>query len=162
MKQEQVDRLQEQLSDTEAGLPRCKLFWTMSVRHGRKDITANETESKFTETFKALSVDALKHNSQSFLELASAKFEKLQEFARGDLTHRQKAIDELVSPIKETLKTFDSKINQIEQLRTSTYATLAEQLRSLATTQQQLHGETANLVKALRTPNVRGRWVKFN
>lgn len=158
-KQEQLERLQELLSDARSTIAHLQTNLDQERKNWKeKHDLLTETQSQFTETFKALSVDALKHNSQSFLELAAAKFEKLQEFARGDLTHRQKAIDELVLPIKESLRTFDVKINQIEQLRTSTYATLTEQIRSLSTTQQQLHGETANLVKALRTPNVRGRW----
>jgi DNA recombination protein RmuC len=158
-KQELVDRLQEQLSEARSRMAQLQTTLDQERKNWEeKTAILSDAQQKFIETFKALSADALKNNSLSFLELASAKFEKLQEFARGDLSHRQKAIDELVLPIKETLKTFDGKIEQIEKLRTSTYATLAEQIRSMSCTQQQLHGETANLVKALRTPNVRGRW----
>lgn len=158
-KQEQLERVQSQLSDARNVLAQVETTLNQERKGWQEKVELlNQTQQKFTETFKALSVDALKNNSQSFLELASAKFEKLQEFARGDLSHRQKSIDELVIPIKESLSKFDVKMGQIEQLRTSTYATLTEQIKSLSSTQKQLHGETANLVKALRMPNVRGRW----
>ncbi|MEY4940094.1 MAG: hypothetical protein RIQ93_1829 [Verrucomicrobiota bacterium] len=118
----------------------------------------NEAQQKLSDAFKALSSEALKSNNQSFLELANATLEKFQLAAESDLASRQKAIDELVKPLKESLEKVDGKIAAVEKERVSAYAGLSEQVKAMATQHTQLQTETANLVKALRAPQVRGRW----
>jgi DNA recombination protein RmuC len=117
-----------------------------------------EAKTRFSDTFKALSAEALRHNNSSFLELAKSAIEKTQESARGDLDKRQQAIDALVRPMRESLDKVDSKINELEKARTGAYEALSTQVRQLAETQNYLRTETGNLVRALRSPVVRGRW----
>ncbi len=113
---------------------------------------------ELSDAFKALSADALRHNNQSFLELAHTRLNAFQESAQGDLARRQQAIDALVRPMRESLDKVDTKINAMETARAGAYQGLTEQVRGLLDVQHQLRGETANLVNALRRPNVRGRW----
>jgi DNA recombination protein RmuC len=51
-----------------------------------------EAERRLGDTFKALSADALRASSASFLQLAGQALEKYQESARGDLERRQQAL----------------------------------------------------------------------
>ena len=117
-----------------------------------------QMQASFSQAFKALSADALASNNQSFLELAHATLGKFQEGAKGELARREQAIGELVAPVKTTLEKFEQQIQQVEKTREYAYATLTEQVRSLSEAQGQLKQETANLVKALRAPQTRGRW----
>ena len=115
---------------------------------------AEELSGRFAE----LSQKALNANNQSFLELANATLQKFQQTAKGDLESRQEAINQLVEPLKKSLDKVDVKIGEIEKERVGAYAQLRLQVESLATDQVKLQKETSNLVNALRTPIVRGRW----
>jgi len=118
----------------------------------------NQAQQQLSDAFRALSADALRHNNQSFLELAQAKLSTFQAQAEGSLQQRQQAIDDVVKPLRDSLARVDGTLQALERDRVSAYASLTEQLKSLATSQTQLQSETANLVKALRAPAVRGRW----
>jgi DNA recombination protein RmuC len=117
-----------------------------------------ETERRLGDTFKALSADALRASSASFLQLAGQALEKYQEGASGDLERRQQAIGELVAPVREALGRFEIQVGALERTRAGAYSELREQVRSMSEAQALLRTEASHLVRALRAPQVRGRW----
>ncbi len=139
----------------------AKLETTVDLeRKANEEKTAllGRMEQALSDKFQALSADALKSNNQTFLDLARSTLEKFQSEAEGDLELRQQAVENLVAPIGESLRKVDEQIRQMESVRDRAYGDLTNQVRSLITTQEKLQSETGNLVKALRTPTVRGRW----
>ena len=140
-----VARLQAQLEHERAGFD-------------QKLELLEQAKAQLTDSFKALSAEALRSNNASFLELAKTQMEQFQVSARGDLEQRQKAFEAVVGPIRESLDKFAGHVRNLEQARAHAYSTLSEQVRSLADGQRELRLETGNLVSALRSPVVRGRW----
>jgi len=118
----------------------------------------DKAQTQLSDAFKALSSEALRSNNQSFVELAGETLKTFHEQARGDLTKRQQAIEEMVKPVRESLIKVDEKIQLIEQARVGAYEGLSEQVRNLLDTQNRLQHIAGNLVQALGTPSVRGRW----
>jgi DNA recombination protein RmuC len=117
-----------------------------------------EARKRLSDTFGALSAEALKSNNQAFLQLAKETLEKHQVKANGDLENRQLVIEHLVKPLAESLGKVDHQIQEMEKSRAGAYAGLSEQVKALAEAHAGLRTETANLVTALRTPQGRGRW----
>ncbi|MFO0774810.1 MAG: DNA recombination protein RmuC [Nitrospiraceae bacterium] len=110
------------------------------------------------EAFHALSGEALQRNNDMFLDLAKASFHTLQAEAKGDLVQRQQAIDEVVKPLQDALARYEQQVRQIEESRQVAYGGLDQHLKGLAESQQTLQQQAHQLVKALRSPTVRGRW----
>jgi DNA recombination protein RmuC len=156
---QQIDAMQREL--TELKSTRSELQTALEQERkaeAGKLALLNEAQSKLSDAFRALAAEALKSNNQSFLTLAKQNLETFQQESKGDLEKRQQAIDQLVTPVKEALGKLDTQVNQLEKERVGAYRELSAQVKSLNDTQAQLRAETANLVKALRSPQVRGRW----
>jgi DNA recombination protein RmuC len=117
-----------------------------------------QARAQLGDTFAALSSEALKHNNAEFLRLAQEKLKQFHIQSEGELTRKEQAIEHLVAPIKELLEKTRNQIREIEHERKEAYGSISKHLETLAQTQQQLHGETRNLVQALRRPEVRGQW----
>jgi DNA recombination protein RmuC len=150
---------QKEATQLNITIAELKQLLAAEQRQSREKLALLEdAKRQLSDAFKALSADALKSNNSSFLELAKTQLEKFQESAKDDLGKRQTAIDELVKPVRESLGKVDVKLQEIEKSRIEAYSSLTEQVKSLAETQKDLRGETANLVKALRRPQARGRW----
>ncbi|RNC29633.1 MAG: hypothetical protein AWM53_00249 [Candidatus Dichloromethanomonas elyunquensis] len=126
--------------------------------HEEKISLLNKAKEELSAGFKALSLEALKSNNQSFLELAKTTLERFQVQAVNDLDKRQTSIHELVKPLKESLEKVDGKINELEQKRAGAYEGLVKQIEYMAIGQEKLQRETNKLISALKAPTVRGRW----
>lgn len=153
------DELRALLSNAEARIAQLETTVTLERRSAEEKISAlTDAQQKLTETFKALSADALRNNNQSFLDLAKATLEKAQKEAEATLDSRRQAVDQLVKPLKESLEKVDTKIAEIEKARTSAYSALSEQLKSLGVAQASLHTETTRLSTALSATKTAGTW----
>jgi DNA recombination protein RmuC len=118
----------------------------------------DDAERRLSDAFTGLAARALAANNDSFLVLAGQAFEKLQSSSQGDLDQRRQAIETLLAPMREQLARYETGVRELERSREQAYGTLAEQLRSLASSQDGLVRETGRLVTALRRPEVRGNW----
>lgn len=114
--------------------------------------------ARLTASFESLAGRSLKANMETFLTLARENLGKHQERAKGELSERQQAIENLVKPITEALKKAEQQIAEIEKERREAYGRIGTHLEAMTRDQQALQLETRNLVKALRKPEVRGRW----
>jgi DNA recombination protein RmuC len=155
----EVERLRQALAESREG--RTKAETRMEeVRHSLEDqkTMLSQARQELHDSFEALSGQALKQNNETFLDLARTSFAALQAEAKGELSQRQQAIDELVKPLEESLRRYEDQLRQAEQVRQRQYGGLDQQLKFMAESHQRLQQETGNLVKALRSPAVRGRW----
>jgi len=125
---------------------------------GDKLAMLEQTQAQLREAFGSLSAEALARNNKAFVEMAGAHLKQASTEASGDLARRQQAIDELVSPLRDSLTKVESQLQQVERARIAAYSGLQEQVRAMSQSSDQLKMETAQLVTALRAPQVRGRW----
>jgi DNA recombination protein RmuC len=130
----------------------------MKLRAEEKIHLLRTLQEEMQNNFKLLSSDALRSTQTAFFEIAKETFEKYQSGVTTTLSEKEKAIDSLVKPLRESLEKVDHKIQELEKSRVGAYSGITEQLKGLAATQEQLQTETANLVKALRVPHIRGKW----
>jgi DNA recombination protein RmuC len=125
--------------------------------HEREELAAR-TDAALRETFGSLSAEALHRNNEAFVALAEARLGTAKAAAEGDLAQRQQAIEGLVGPLRESLEAMQQQLRGVERDRAGSYAALLEQIGTMRQTSEQLRTETAQLVTALRAPQIRGRW----
>lgn len=132
------------------------LIWFWAQQNVKK------TEMKMMEAFKSLSFDITQKTNENFFNLAKTYFEKHDIGAQKELDERQKSIESALNPIRESLRQLSDHNREIEKQRSSAYGSLCKQVESLAQSENLLRNETYNLVKALKSPSIRGAWGQIH
>lgn len=127
-------------------------------RAGERLATVTDAQERLSASFKALSAEALQSSMTQLTEMAQAQLRTVQTEAKGDLDKRQRAVEQLVAPLKEQLGRVDGQLLRLDQERRESRGRLESQLRTLTETGDRLRTETGALVTALRKPNARGQW----
>lgn len=117
-----------------------------------------ESQAKLKDAFRSVGAEALQANNKQFLDLAQKAFDGLMKEARGEGEQRQKAIQNLLEPVKETLSKLETRTGEIEKARVDAYSRIDEQIKALADSTQTLQERAQILATALRGSQARGRW----
>lgn len=134
-----------------------------TLEHERKSAAEKvavlaEARAELSTQLRSMCAEALRGNNEQFMQLAKTQFQQLQQDAKHDLDSRQKAVENLVAPLKESLEKVGTEVKTLEQARRQDVGTLTAHLKTVAESNDKLRLETGTLVTALRAPSVHGRW----
>ena len=119
---------------------------------------AEGARAKLTETFRALSDEALKSNNRAFLDLANQSLGKVMAEAQGDLGQRKEAIENVIKGLEQQLQQYEQLVKQFESDRDQKYGRLEGKLEQVTQEAAKLQTTTSNLVAVLGNSRVRGQW----
>lgn len=119
---------------------------------------ADLIDGHLAERFQALSAQALDLSQQRLLELTEGRFSAASQRAAGELESRRAAIEQLVTPLRDTLTRLETQLRDAESSRQRSHSAISEQVRFAMETSDKLRAQTQALVSALRRPEARGRW----
>ncbi len=130
-----------------------EIFKLESARNAQEQFAQKHDEqiealqTALKSKFQDLANDALRQNSETFLELADQKHTQFTERTKN-----------LVEPLARHLDKVEDSVRKLDKERVSAYASLVEQIKTMHESQISLRNETNRLVSALRQPKTRGRW----
>jgi DNA recombination protein RmuC len=93
-----------------------------------------------------------------FRMLSTETLDRQGQAADAQAEVRLKATEQLMTPVRESLDRFNSRLTEVEKERVAMAAELRSQVSHVQQTGESLRRETAALVNALRKPQIRGSW----
>lgn len=114
--------------------------------------------SRVGEQLSGTAADNLRAGLKWVASLGKQHVDRLQEAYAQANVHRDQAVEQMIRPVRDGMETLRALTERVEKDRAMVLGTLQEQLRQLADGHQRLTHETSALTRALRTPQVRGRW----
>lgn len=122
------------------------------ARERGRDLEAGE--ERLRERFEALAGDALERNNTRFMQLARETLSASEARVSTEFERRRVAVDALIGPLDKALSKTQLELNRISRENTG----VEVQIQRMIDANRELRTETGKLSRALRKPNVRGRW----
>ncbi|MGH7047849.1 MAG: DNA recombination protein RmuC [Stellaceae bacterium] len=145
--------LRAQLQDAATTVSRLETKLTeQDQAHQEKTAALTAIRADIESKFKIIASESLRGNQTTFLQMANETFEKHKQGATAELSM-------LISPIRETLQTYESHLAELEKERVESGGALSAELKNVVDGQNAVRTETSRLINALRAaPKTRGRW----
>ena len=120
------------------------------------------TKKHLEDQFKLISNDVAKKSRDEIKTLAESTVKQIKARSEEDLEKRTKAIDDLVSPVKDQLTKVNNKLVEYDKNRTEAFGKLDKELERVIKTSSDLKSETSQLVGALKRPQAQGDWGELH
>ncbi|MBN1176923.1 MAG: DNA recombination protein RmuC [Dehalococcoidales bacterium] len=109
-------------------------------------------------SFSALSLDALRKNSEEFLKLANQTLATQTQTGAGQLEEKKKLIDKTLEEIRSELVKVEKSVTEFDVKREKSFVEISTQLKNTAEQTNKLQGTTDKLQLALANTRERGQW----
>jgi DNA recombination protein RmuC len=164
--QQYAENLNRQLAERDAALQQAqKDVAGLGEARARLEtqLTAEQDALKqmranLEDSFRSAASRVLNENSAAFLKLARQELGQQQQVAGSQLEQKEKAIENLLRPVRETLEKLQLGTQELEVRREGAYQSLKQLVEGMQTSHTDLRRETSQLISALRAPKVRGNW----
>lgn len=154
-----LQQAQIQKNDLHHELLRLQIEYQHAQQSQEEKITWQKlAREELQASFQQASQVVLTQSQTSLLQLAESRFLLLQNKQEQALEDKRKAMQDLLSPIKQSLEQLESERKREGQQWHQTYGALHEALRQGQSQTQLLQKETHGLAQALKASHVRGVW----
>ncbi len=135
---------------TELGSARVEIARYESAHREREKAVEQSRRERETH-FRGMASEVLQANTDMLRKRTAEELQVQRELARKDLEAREKAVENLVKPLREGLDKLHEHVIESDQARVAATTKVSASVEQLMT-------ETSGLRKILHNPQLRGQW----
>lgn len=110
------------------------------------------------DSFSAISLDALRKNSEEFLKLAAQTLSTQTQTGAGQLEEKKKLIDQTLGEIRGELTKVGNSVKEFDGKREQSFGAITTELKNTVEQTHRLQETTNKLQLALANKSERGQW----
>lgn len=154
-KESEIDQTRDELNAERES----KARFEESQKHLKEEIERLQAmENRLSETFKAISLDALSKNSDEFLKLADKALESKTAEGKKELESKKELIDQNLEAISRTLSEVQKRIEDVGRTSGEKFTEVSTLIKKHEDITLKLKETTEHLSHALASPKKRGEW----